>query len=395
MKNSSRTLTVLLQPRDPLIARDARPFDPTPGARATTLNWPWPQTIAGALRTHIGRAIGLDWGCHEDLIRIHRTAIQGPLLATRRRSDASTGGWQVYFPAPADAVVVCRTPNAPIGEREYEVTRLVPEELAEGEGTDLPWPDDLQVLSVSSSAKPDHSLAFWSAADMQRWLLGEQPARPPDDWLGPLPQESRMHVAVSAATGTAREGALFTTTGLRFPDSSSVGAYPECAMLARIDGTPDGWEFRPDLIPLGGERRLSALEPAPDELWPTAPPPPSGPIERLRLVLVTPGIFERGWLPGWLDKSLTGEPPSAPGLRLKLVSAAVGRRLAISGWRMRSGRDGQRPTRYAAPPGSVYFFEILNGPLTASQWESLWLAPIADHGADRDNSYGLALPGRW
>ena len=109
MKNSSRTLTVLLQPRDPLIARDARPFDPTPGARATTLNWPWPQTIAGALRTHIGRAIGLDWGCHEDLIRIHRTAIQGPLLATRRRSDASTGGWQVYFPAPADAVVVLKS----------------------------------------------------------------------------------------------------------------------------------------------------------------------------------------------------------------------------------------------------------------------------------------------
>jgi len=158
---------------------------------------------------------------------------------------------------------------------------------------------------------------------------------------------------------------------------------------------PDDWEFRPDLIPLGGERRLSALELAPDELWPAAPALPSDPIKRLRLVLVTPGIFERGWLPGWLDTNLTGEPPSAPGLRLKLVSAAVGRRIAISGWRMRSGQAGQRPTRYAAPPGSVYFFEILSGPLTTSQWERLWLAPVADRGADRDNGYGLALPGSW
>jgi CRISPR-associated protein Cmr3 len=113
-------------------------------------------------------------------------------------------------------------------------------------------------------------------------------------------------------------------------------------------------------------------------------------------MLVTPGLFERGWLPGWLDRgTLEGAPPSVPGLRLNLVSAAVGRRMAISGWRLRDGPHGQRATRYAAPPGAVYFFELLNGPLTGDQWRRLWLASIADLGSDRHNGYGLALPGIW
>ena len=44
----------LIEPIDPLIVRDGRPFGPTPGARARTLPFPFPQTIAGAVRTRDG-----------------------------------------------------------------------------------------------------------------------------------------------------------------------------------------------------------------------------------------------------------------------------------------------------------------------------------------------------
>ncbi len=385
--------TVLLQPRDPLIARDARPFDPTPGARATTLAWPWPQTVAGALRTHAGNAIDLDWSVHENLIRIHEMSLKGPLLVAWQDTERA---WQPYIPAPSDAVVYSENPELPPGQRNLKVMRLSPRSLAGGEGVDLPYPGDLQPLAVDQDVKPEHGVAFWSIDDAWRWLLSAGDEAPPVQWLGPLPQETRMHVALDEASGTASEGALFATTGLRFPDSATTGDYPATAMLARLSGLPDGWDPRPGFVPLGGERRLTAIEPVPDGLWPAAPEMPDANVRRLRLMLVTPGVFERGWLPGWLDRrTLEGAPPSAPGLKLKLVSAALGRRMAISGWRLRDGERGQRPTRYAAPPGAVYFFDVVNGPVTAEQWRGLWLESIADLGLDRDNGYGLALPGIW
>ncbi|HEU0113807.1 MAG TPA: type III-B CRISPR module-associated Cmr3 family protein, partial [Thermomicrobiales bacterium] len=90
---------VELRPRDPILVRDARPFAADPGARATTLEWPLPTTVAGALRTHIGNALAFDWnaGGPDDARRI---AVRGPFLLWR--NDA--GRAEVYFPAPRDAV---------------------------------------------------------------------------------------------------------------------------------------------------------------------------------------------------------------------------------------------------------------------------------------------------
>ncbi|HZQ09120.1 MAG TPA: type III-B CRISPR module-associated Cmr3 family protein, partial [Anaerolineae bacterium] len=45
----------LIEPRDPLIFRDGRPFNPTPGARAISLPFPYPSTLAGAVRTRVGQ----------------------------------------------------------------------------------------------------------------------------------------------------------------------------------------------------------------------------------------------------------------------------------------------------------------------------------------------------
>jgi len=39
---------MLIEPRDPLIVRDGRPFTNSPGARAKSLPFPLPQTLAGA-----------------------------------------------------------------------------------------------------------------------------------------------------------------------------------------------------------------------------------------------------------------------------------------------------------------------------------------------------------
>ena len=45
----------LIQPRGPLIFRDGKPFNATPGAQAKSLSFPYPSTLAGGVRTRAGR----------------------------------------------------------------------------------------------------------------------------------------------------------------------------------------------------------------------------------------------------------------------------------------------------------------------------------------------------
>lgn len=377
--------TVLLRPRDPLIARDARPFAADPGARATTLPWPLPSTVAGALRTHIGSARGFTWG-PGDAARARLIGVHGPLLAARQADET---GWTPYIHQPRDAVLT--------GDpQQLAAHRLLPGTLRPGEGCDLPHPA-LHPLETTTDDKPLTHAAFWSIDDVQAWLTAPRGGEPPTAWLPALPRQTETHVSIDPKTGLNQTGALFATTGLVFGRlHSAPAAQPqEYALLCQI-ADPDGWSAAPSVLPLGGERRLAQLEPG-DAAWPS----PSNLLRtalrasmRLRLLLVTPALFEGGWRPGWLDADLRGAPPGAPELRLRLVSAAIGRRTPVSGWDYQT--RAPKPTRFAAPAGSVYFFEIDGDrPLADDEIDRLWLTPLSDDAQDRRDGFGLALPGTW
>ena len=128
------------------------------------------------------------------------------------------------------------------------------------------------------------------------------------------------------------------------------------------------------------------------------PGPPDGWLERLRhagglcLTLLTPGVFSAGYRPGWLDDGLTGSPPEAPGLTLRLRAAAVARWQPHSGWDLARGRP--RPARKLAPAGATYWFEVL-GACDADNAAALWLASVCDEPQDRRDGFGLALPAPW
>ena len=44
----------IIEPHDPLIVRDGRPFGPNPGVQATSLTFPFPSTTTGGVRTRAG-----------------------------------------------------------------------------------------------------------------------------------------------------------------------------------------------------------------------------------------------------------------------------------------------------------------------------------------------------
>src|ERR1035437_8211855 len=87
--------SILIEPRDPLIFRDARPAEASLPIRS--MDWPLPSSIIGAIRTRLGRLTGYDADAIERLKDIEHV---GPALAIRRNN-----GWELAFPAPADAVL--------------------------------------------------------------------------------------------------------------------------------------------------------------------------------------------------------------------------------------------------------------------------------------------------
>ncbi|MGH2533304.1 MAG: type III-B CRISPR module-associated Cmr3 family protein [Thermomicrobiales bacterium] len=413
--NAAPPTTLLLRPRDPIILRDARPFSTDPGARAFTLDWPLPSTIAGALRTHIGTASGVDWTNPAARARALGIAIRGAFLVDRVQDGDP---WTPYFPAPADAVVY--RPEDEGGkdgedgedgedgkDEEPRVMRLWPDEsLADDEaaGCDMPTVNDLKLLpmTVERDEKPEPGYHFWSLKDTIAWLIGGDGL--PTRHRTHIEQELRVHVAVSGDTLTSVEGRLFATTGLAFSPASRPRwkEHPESAILCGV-GLPAGsrieaWTPQPAFLPLGGERRQARLTGA-DQIdldpW-TIPPELVQALEgetRLRLQLVTPAIFRTGWCPGWLtQRHRDRNPAQINGLGLKLRAAAVGRRVPISGWDLTNGCE--KPVRYAAPAGSVYFFDVAE-PLTAERITKLWLAPLSDGVYNREDGFGLVVPGVW
>ena len=89
-------------PRDALIVRDGKPFTAVPGERSKSLPFPYPSTLAGAIRTRQGTKPDGEFDKNQiaDLLKI---SVRGPILVVLDE-DNRISNW--YFPAPADALIV-------------------------------------------------------------------------------------------------------------------------------------------------------------------------------------------------------------------------------------------------------------------------------------------------
>lgn len=373
--------TWLIEPRDPLIFRDGKPFNATPGARAKSLPFPYPSTIAGAVRTRAGQNTEgvFDKSRIDKLLQI---GIRGPVLAQTTPSS------DYYFPAPADCVVVAIEGEQENGQRLW----ARPCEVKAGELTNLE--NDLKLVSVNPVRKDKghrHAPRFWRWEKLQEWLENpgndEQPLKLEDLGIPGLTIESRLHVKIDSNTQTAAEGMLFQTSGLEFAhreDQKNLQDTQEFGLLVETDAhLCSGVDF------LGGERRMVN--------WNTNghrfPQCPSGLAEKIkeqkacRLLLATPALFEQGYLPTWI-KTCT------PNASVQIVAAAVPRYQAVSGWDYKL--KCPKPSRRLAPAGSVYFLKLEGEPQAIEQFiETTWLQNISDDEQDRRDGFGLALLGAW
>jgi CRISPR-associated protein Cmr3 len=382
--------TLLIEPRDPVIFRDGKPFG-RGAVSARSLPFPMPATIAGAVRTRC--ATEFDDDTIERILRIQQT---GPFLAAARWEDGAK--WELLFPAPADCVPYDAKPpeEHPNGKdaQWFELCPLRP--ATQFGGADLPL--DIHALLRRRLNKQDregkvapNAPTFWHWSFLRQWLenSGGTPRIHPDTAIGwgELERQQRVHVAIGVDKQTAIDGMLFATNGLEFDRRIRRGASVERirhAIVTRFQGADT---LRLNAIdPIGGERRLAFWQELGEKevAWPE-PPRIDPSCQTIRLQLVTPGNFRAGWRPDWLTPQ-GGEMPGT-GVKLRLISAAVPRPAPISGWDLKE--KGTKATRFLAPAGSVYFCEVEGSP------KNLWLQSMCEEEQDRRDGFGLVVYGAW
>ncbi|HUE00056.1 MAG TPA: type III-B CRISPR module-associated protein Cmr3 [Bryobacteraceae bacterium] len=373
-----------LTPRDPVVARDGRPFGAGSGRRMKSLDWLLPSVVAGSFRTMHGKMDARGFNA-DAVAELKQIAIAGPLPVWKS---------SLFLPAPKDFA---------LQSEPRECFRIRPRPLKTGDYCDLPHGKLRPALLpefVTDEFKPEPPPAFWSMAKMTAWLMegdfppppeknADQGRDPETGFLDSLPKDERTHVQIEADTGAATEHMLYSTVSLAFHEGVAISL--------RVSGA-NHIEKLDALHPVGGERRLVRWETDEDVSWECLPAL-AGALagaERIRMVLATPAIFGGGWKPGWLDDNLEGTPPGT-GVKLRLTGVAMDRWRAVSGFGLEDGLLGPKPVRRMVPAGSVYFFEYISGDRTTLSTGG-WLAPVSDlaaDGQDRRDGFGLTLWGVW
>lgn len=388
MSAMSQTVHVALLARDGLFLKDGRGWQTSASGRGHGLDWPWPSTLLGALRAAWGRTEETVSGAVFDRRAWpERTASVrlGHTLGLHRPLPRSAGAWTAadrVWPAPQDAVWL-------EGRTQLERLDPVPAPCLRTLGRDedearesLWWP------SLDDAAKPLGGPRWWAEERFGAWLAGGAvPAETSARSLGPA-QRLQAHVGIGDESLAADEGVLFSHDVIETLERDAEWAIGVEMVVPA--GDP------PAILTLGSDRRLVHSEPLPQSVF----EPPAAVLEAfrggstgLRLFVVTPAHFARGWLPDGLEavgNLFRGHLAEIQG-ELVLRAAIVPRPGHVSGWDMAAGRP--KPTDRLVLPGAVYFFERADGRSFAEgDARTAWLAAL---GRRTEEGFGRVVPGVW
>lgn len=374
----------IIEPLDPIIVRDGKPFNNNGALRASSMVFPMPSTTTGALRTRIGLVNKKKFDS-EYVKYLKSISVQGSLLVSLNES----GEINFFCPAPADVVIF----DDQSTEKEMVVLKpLVPLKIPDSVSFNKIRESGMNIVGFSgndASKKPSkRAPVFWGWDIYCSWLestenVSSRPVPIENIGIGRLNESLRTHVKIDYKTKAAENSQLFETKGLEFirNDKKKLALI----LFADSETNLDGFSG------FGGERRIVRWISAESE----KPKCPDEIIDRVkktkacRLILLTPAFFDNGFVPcpDKLGQSI---------LTISVCGACVKRASVVSGWDMETRKP--KPTRRLAPFGSVYFLKF-GEKSTDDQIESwisrIWFNCISDNEQDRTDGFGLAVIGTW
>ncbi len=390
--------TWLIEPHDSLIVRDGRPFNATAGSRAKSLDFPFPSTLIGSVRTRIGLENGGDWKKFDDdlIEKILKIEMFGALLAEiikikENDKEKETEKIEFFAPTPADSLLVKLSKEDEKDSTKNNLFPLVP--LKKEYSSNLP--DDLHLLGIKEVVKdkPNSEVKFWNWCKFEKWLIEAKADRVTNEELGigGLISDQRTHVKIDYERKSNIDGGLFQTRGLEFVMKDKTSKDLKFKQLALALQLSESKDLEEGLFPLGGERRVVRWSKKDCE-FPKCPQAVIDGIKKsghCRLILLTPSFFANGFLP---DETKLGA---------KVKAVAVNRSQVISGWDFKGRFDKQKnrfvpcpkPTRRLTPAGTVYFLEISGD--VDEFIKKTWFKNIGDCDQTRLDGFGLAVLGNW
>ncbi len=401
----------IIEPRDPLIVRDGRPFGPNPGARATSLSFPFPSTTTGGVRTRAGLKNGVfDLTTDEQLNHLKQLNVRGPLLVqlTSGGDDIEQDKWLV--PAPLDALLFPTDKTDSRGDRETLMRQLVPLALPEGAMTDLGGTnaDNEKNLMLVGLPEPDPQKPltgiphYWYWETFQNWLLNPALYNGQTKSLSELGQsgpgrEQRMHVSIDLDRAVAKDGMLFETSGLEFTtpgkNEQRLKDAQRLALAVAVDDNHDfSHRLQEGFASFGGERRIISWRKSNVVDLPACPTELEQTIAEkrfCRVFLLTPAYFREGYRPTELLADRNGVRP-------KLKAITIQRPQVVSGWDLALRKP--KPTKRLAPAGTVLFLSLEESENEAAikNWvRGMWMHCISDEPQSNIDGFGLAVVGTW
>jgi CRISPR-associated protein Cmr3 len=423
-KSQERELTIwVIEPHEPLIFRDGRPFSTRPGVVAQSLPFPFPATTTGGVRTQAGlddRGI-FTYTSDDQLEALKKLKVRGPLLVQilsqdeikdrkdkkgkkDQKNQEEALDW--FVPAPADALLL-KPDEKTSSEVKALLKCLLPVKITDaltdlacvGEGKKIELPLQLVGMQTWISGKPiSKPPRYWKWDIFQQWLLQPEETEIAA-WsdlgsMGPQ-QEQRVHVSMDGENHRGKDGALFATRGMEFvvfndEDGLQHAHQLGLAMIVEKDAQPVPHE---GFAAFGGERRIvrwrnytSSQLACPSELL-TKIVVNEMEIWSCRMILLTPAYFAQGFYPTELQNEQDGVQPTVKAI-------AIQRPDVISGWDFVKGKP--KETRRLAPAGTVLFIELKGKQEAVRSWvERHWLQCISDEPQNRNDGFGLAVIGTW
>lgn len=175
-----------------------------------------------------------------------------------------------------------------------------------------------------------------------------------------LISENKVGIGRDKNTLTTNEGELYSLNMQRF----NTDKYKQCSIVVVCEGIelPES-----GILKLGNKKAFAYktrdISLSQDKNFLTPPTQENMQDNIFRLCLLTPCIFEKGWLPHWIDENtLQGSVPDTD-LKLELVAATIGKPAFLGGFNMKAknGKGFPKPMYKMVPQGSVYYFRILDG----------------------------------
>ena len=402
---------IQIDPCDVLFFRDCKPFAGGEQSVAAVRFPPLPLPFVGALRSVMLESLGRDTGKNKDklLDDPEITALvgkpddpsplsfSGPFLV--RETD---GEQQLFLPCPSDVLQVKYKIN---DQERTKYTKLVPEKKPLLPGVCVNEPNMvLRAGEMEGKAEASQGLML-NIHTFTSYLLGEMDDNEDDGIISSadyFQKEQRTGIALEPGRRTTQQGMLYSADFVRLK--------PGYSLLMKVDSSAD-LDFLPDQgsLRLGGEGKHAFYKSLPDKDFFSDIESVREEIEdkicesqKFKLCLLSPAIFQNGWIPDNVDPHDLSLSINHQQFRLK--GAAVPKPMNIGGWDLKNKRP--RPLFRAAPAGSVYFFEadnevseetakavmnsfFLKCAMKESN-DSRWLPPLY-----RASGFGLSVVGSW